>query len=209
MAPPEKDVMGARVHIDTDPPGEGEPNPPRMRPKQRSKPDVEMEPESETQEHFSKVPRSHSPGGIKLEGPGGWRMTIPHAIVIAVLAGGAATAGTAKVITDRQSETKDTLSNEARNEIKLLRKEMADMREDVLAVRNNQVDERANNKKLANYTEDSIAPIVASLRKMRVKLEFTDDAEDKAKDIEFHPVPLNPNSPQIQPKALLPAKPQL
>lgn len=206
MAPPEKDVMGARMHVESDPPGDGEPNPPRnARPKQKSKPDVELEPESETYQHKPPPKRSMSPPGLKLEGPGGWRMSVPAGLIIAVLAGGGGTAVGAKVIAERAADK----SSESVDEIKLLRKEMSELAADVRAVRAGQIDSRSADRKLANYTEDSIAPIVASLRKLSVKMEYADDADDKADDIDFHDAPLNPKSPQIQPKAMLPAKPSL
>lgn len=197
--------MGARLPAETDPPGDGEPpvGPPRR--KQPSKPQVEVEPLEETMEHSK---RSMSPGGFKLEGPGGWRMTIPHALIIAVLAGGGGTAVGAKVVSDMRT---DSASSEARDELKLLRKEMGELAGDVRIVRDGQVNARSTNKKLANYTEQSIAPIVAALRKCcSTKLEYSDDAEDVAKDIDFHPAPVaGSKAPQYQPKALIPAKPTL
>ncbi len=90
MVPPEKDVMGVRMQVRTDPP---EDDPPLRRPapraKQPSRPVVELEPESETLEHApgGKPPyvRKDSPAnGFRIEGKG-WRITMPHVALVAVL----------------------------------------------------------------------------------------------------------------------------
>ncbi len=193
--------MGVRMHIDSDPPGTGEPPPPPPRRKQPSKPQVELdsEPEAAPQQK-----RSLSPGGFKLEGPGGWRLNVPGALIIALVAGGGGTAVGAKAFANNHEA--DAAVQE---EIKLLRKEMREIAVDVRAARSSAVDNRTAFRKLANYTEESIAPVVASLRECcSVKLEY--EGDDSANSIEFHPAPAQGSkAPRFQPKATIPAKPSM
>lgn len=206
MAPPERDVMGARMHVKSDPPEDDPPlQPPRPRAKQPSRPVVELEPEAETLEHAPPKPpyvrKDSPPGGIKLEGKG-FKFSVPHAALLAILAcfGGAGVA--AKVTSSEGSDRAETLA-----ELRSIREELKGVRSDVRDVRDEQQHQRGATKKLANYVEDSLTPIVASIRKLGVKLEYS--GSDPARDVEFHAPPLGGTAPAIQPKATLPERPSL
>jgi hypothetical protein len=148
--------------------------------------------------------RKDSPaGGIKLEAPGGWKLSMPHAALLAILAcfGGAGVA--AKVA----SSSGEGDRAEVMAELRSIREELKGLRADVREVRDEQAAGRRDDKKIVNYVEDSVAPLVASLRKLGVKLEFS--GRDTARDVEFHPPPLGGTAPPIQPKAVLPERPSL
>lgn len=189
MAP--KEIMG--VTLPSEPP-------PEPRKKQASKPAVEAEPETET---LAAAGRSHSPpGGIKLEAPGGWKLSMPHAALIAILAcfGGAGVA--AKVTSDDGGDRAEMMA-----ELRSIRAELKGLRSDVREVRDEQAAGRRDDKKILTYVDGSLVPIVASLRRLGVKLEY--DGQDRARDVEFHPPPLGGAAPAVQPKAVLPERPAL
>lgn len=148
--------------------------------------------------------RSQSPaGGIRLEGPGGWKLSLPHAALLAILAcfGGGAVA--AKVTAAEGTDRAEVMA-----ELRSIREELKGLRSDVREVRDEQASARRNDKKILTYVDATITPIVASLRKLRVKLEY--DGEDRAADVEFHPTPApGSTAPPIQPRAVLPERPSL
>jgi hypothetical protein len=209
MAPPERDVMGARMHVNTDPP-KGEDDPPLQRPavraKQPSRPVVELETEAETEEHApAKAPytrKDSPPGGIKLEGMG-MRITMPHVALVAVLTTIGGWFGNKAVSKGESAELADVL-----REVRAGNKAVQDLKGDVADVREDQRKARSNDTKILNYAEDTFTPIVASLRRLGVKVDY-DGKADPARDVEFHPAPLGGNAPPIQPKATLPERPSL
>lgn len=202
---PQKDVMGVRMQVNTDPPPEDDPPLQRPRAKQPSRPTVELEPESETLEHAQPrapyVRKDSPPGGIKLEGKG-FKLSVPHAALLAILAcfGGAGVA--AKVTSSEGGDRAEMLA-----ELRSIREELKGTRSDIRDLRDEQQQARGSDKKIVSYVAASITPIVASLRKLGVKLEF--DGADPARDIEFHQAPLAGTAPPIQPKATLPERPSL
>jgi len=207
MAPPDKEIMGVRLHVNTDPPEDDPPlQQPRPRAKQPSRPVVELEPEAETLDHaVAKAPyvrKDSPPGGIKLEGPGGWKLSMPHAALLAILAcvGGAGVA--AKVTSSEGGDRAEVLA-----ELRSIREELKGTRSDIRDLRDEQQQAHGADKKIVNYVEDSLTPIVASLRKLGVKLQY--DGSDPARDVEFHQPPLGGTAPAIQPKATLPERPAL
>jgi hypothetical protein len=203
--PPEKVVMGAKMHVPTDPPEDG---PPLQRPRQPSKPTVEMEPEHETEVALAATRQPFTrkespPGGIKLEAPGGFKLSMPHAALLAILAcfGGAGVA--AKVTSNEGGDRAEMLS-----ELRSIREELKGTRSDIRDIRDEQQQQRGSNKKILNYIENSLTPIVASMRKLGVKLEYQNS--DPAQDVEFQPAPLpGSKAPPIQPRAVLPDRPNL
>ncbi|UOF77327.1 hypothetical protein [Caudoviricetes sp.] len=143
------------------------------------------------------------PGGIKLEGPGGWKVSMPHAALLAILAcfGGAGVA--AKVTSAEGGDRAEVMA-----ELRSIREELKGLRADVREVRDEQAAGRRDDRKIVNYVEDSLTPIVASMRKLGVKLEYS--GRDTASGVEFHAAPLPGSSaPAIQPKAVLPERPSL
>ena len=204
MAPPEKDVMGVRMHVNTDPP---EDDPPLHRPraKQQSRPTVEMEPEAETLEHAGGVPlygrKDSPPGGIRLEGKG-WKVTMPQAVLVALLTAIGGWFGSRVVTQNEQGDKAEVMA-----ELRSIRDELKGVRADVRDLRDEQQQQRGADKKILNYVQDSLTPIVASMRRLGVKLEYQGGDPD---DVEFHPAPM-PGSiaPPIQPKATLPDRPSL
>lgn len=203
MAPPDKDVMGVRMHVNTDPPPEDDPPLKPPRPKQRSRPEIELEPEAETVEsrRAPQARKDSPPGGIRLEGKG-WRITMPHVALVAVLTTIGGWFGSKAVSKGESVELADVLK-----EVRAGRKDVQDLKGDVADVREEQRKARGDKTKILNYTEDSLTPIVASLRKLGVKLEY--DGADVARDVEFHPAPLGGSAPAIQPKQTLPDRPSL
>ncbi len=206
MAPPDKEIMGVRLHVNSDPP---EDDPPLRRPparaKQPSRPQVELEPEAETLEHAGGkqpyVRKDSPPGGIKLEGKG-FKFSVPHAALLAILAcfGGAGVA--AKVASSEGGDRAEMLA-----ELRSIREELKGTRSDIRDIRDEQQTQRGANKKLLNYVEDSLTPIVASLRKLGVKLDYSGREPE---EVEFSPPPLaGSKAPPIQPKATLPERPSL
>ncbi len=195
MAP--KEIMGVTLPEDEPPL-----KPPR--PRQPSKPVVEVEPESETLDAAARSARKHSPaGGIKLEGPGGWKLSMPHAALLAILAcfGGAGVA--AKVTAGDGGDRAEMMA-----ELRSIRDELKGLRSDVREVRDEQAAARRDDKKIVNYVEDTVTPMVASLRKLGVKLEYV--GRDAASGVEFHQPPApGSNAPPIQPRAALPERPAL
>lgn len=153
-----------------------------------------------------KAPESRKdspPGGIRLEGPGGWRLSLPHAALLAILAcfGGAGVA--AKVASSGEGDRADMMA-----ELRSIREELKGLRSDVREVRDEQAAGRRDDKKIVNFVQDSLTPLVASVRKLGVKLEYS--GRDMASDVEFHPAPMaGSNAPPIQPKAVLPERPSL
>lgn len=204
MAPPDKDVMGVRMHVNTDPPHEDDPPLQRPRAKQRSRPEVELEPESETLESM-RAPHARKdspPGGIRLEGKG-WRITMPQAALVAVLTALGSWFTSKAISKGENAEVSDVLK-----EVRALRKDVKDLKGDVADVGEEQRKGRSDDKKILNYAEDTFTPIVASLRRLGVKLQYDGD-DDPAKSVEFHPAPLGGAAPPIQPKVALPERPSL
>lgn len=211
MAPPDKDVMGVRMHVpaNTDPPGDGGEGRP-VRAKQPSRPQVEPirvedgdapgQPAAPEKPPYSR--KESPPGGIRLEAPGGWKLSMPHAALLAILAcfGGAGVA--AKVASDSGGDRTEVMA-----ELRSIRDELKGLRSDVREVRDEQAAGRRDDKKIVNYVEGSLTPIVASLRRLGVKLEY--DGPDRARDVEFHPAPLAGTAPAVQPKSVLPERPSL
>lgn len=197
---PPKEIMG--VTLPSTPPEDDPPlRPPRAR--QPSKPVVESEPETETMSAATAPSRKHSPpGGIKLEAPGGWKLSMPHAALLAILAcfGGAGVA--AKVTSGDGGDRAEMLA-----ELRSIRDELKGLRSDVREVRDEQAAGRRDDKKILTYVDGSLVPIVASLRRLGVKLEY--DGQDRARDVEFHSPPLGGAAPAVQPKAVLPERPAL
>lgn len=205
MAPPDKDVMGVRMHVNTDPPGAGEPQPPRPRAKQPSRPQVELEPEAETLAAAGGKPpysRKDSPaGGFRIEGKG-WRITMPHVALVAVLTTIGGWFGSKAVSKGEGAEVADVLA-----EVRALRKDVKDLSGDVTDVRDEQRRARSNDGKILNYAEDTFTPLVASVRKLGVKLVY---AGREPEAVEFLPTPLpGSGAPPIQPRATLPERPSL
>ncbi len=212
MAPPEKDVMGVRMQVRTDPP---EDDPPLRRPaaraKQPSRPVVELEPESETLEHAAggKPPyvRKDSPAnGFRIEGKG-WRITMPHVALVAVLTTIGGWFGSKAVSKGESAEVADVLA-----EVRETRKDVKALKRDVKDLADEQRDARDASKKILNYTEDTFTPIVATLRNMGAKLVYDNKSGnryDPASEVDFHPPPLGGSAPSYQPKATLPERPSL
>lgn len=206
MAPPDKEVMGVRLHVNTEPPEGERPQVPRPRANQTSRPMVELEPEAETLEHAGGkspyVRKDSPPGGIKLEGRG-FKFSLPHAALLAILAcfGGAGVA--AKITSSEGGDRAEMLA-----ELRSIREEVKGVRSDVRDVRDEQEKRRKDATKILAFTQRTLTPIVASLRKLGVKLEYDGD-EDPASDVKFHQPPLGGSAPPIQPKATLPERPDL
>lgn len=217
MAPPTKDVMGVRMHVATDPPGDGgerhtrpDPPAPPVRPGPAAPPQAPPQAVDGDEPGMPGAPerppysrKQSPPGGIRLEGPGGWKLSMPHAALLAILAcfGGAGVA--AKVTSDSGGDRAEMMA-----ELRSIREELKGLRSDVREVRDEQAAGRRNDKKILNYAENTFAPIVASLRRLGVKQEY--EGSDRAAEIEFH-APPGPGStaPPIQPKAVLPERPAL
>jgi hypothetical protein len=204
MAPP-KEIMG--VTLPSAPP---EDEPPLKRPRTSAQ-EAAQRPQTPTLNDWP-VPsarptesRKDSPaGGIKLEAPGGWKLSMPHAALLANLAcfGGAGVA--AKVAsTSGEGDRAEVMA-----ELRSIREELKGLRADVREVRDEQATGRRDNKKILNYVEASVTPIVAAVRRLGVKLEYS--GRDLAGDVEFHATPMaGSNAPPIQPKAVLPERPSL
>lgn len=206
MAPPDKEIMGVRMHVNTDPPEDDPPLQQPVRRQQASRPEpAELaEQPAPTAQVAEKAPYSRKdspPGGIRIEGKG-FKLSVPHAALLAILAcfGGAGVA--AKVTSNEGSDRAEMMA-----ELRSLHEELKGVRSDIRDVRDEQQTQRGSTKKLANYIQDSVTPIVASLRKLGVKLEYS--GRDPAADVEFHTPPLGGNAPSIQPKATLPERPNL
>ncbi len=199
MAP--KEIMG--VTLPSTRPEDDPPLRQPHRPRQPSRPTVEVEPESETLDAAARSSRKHSPpGGIKLATPGGFQPYMPHAALLAILAcfGGAGVA--AKVTSDSGGDRAEMMA-----ELRSIRDELKGLRSDVREVRDEQAASRRDDRKILNYVDGSLTPIVASLRRLGVKLEY--DGQDRARDVEFHAPPLGGAAPAVQPKAVLPERPAL
>lgn len=204
MAP--KEIMG--VTLPTDPPPDDDPPPPVPPPRarQQSRPRVEdsTPPASEQPEPSAIPTRTHSPpGGIKLE-LGRHRITVSQLALVAILAsfGGAGVA--AKVVGDGKAETSDVLAElrAMRTDVKAIKRAQDDLDSEVSGA-------RSADKKILNYVDGTTTPMVASLRKLGVKLAYEGDS-DPASEVEFHPAPLQGSTaPPIQPKAVLPERPKL
>lgn len=208
MAPPDKEIMGVRLHVNTEPPGD---DPPQQRPharaKQPSRPAVELEPEAETTEHAAaaKAPyarKDSPPGGIRIEGKWG-KITMPHVALLAVLTTLGGWFGKTAISKGESAELADVL-----REVRAGRKDVQDLKGDVADVREDQRKARSNDTKILNYAEDTFSPIVASLRRLGVKVDY-DGKGDPAREVEFHPAPLGGSAPPIQPKQTLPERPSL
>lgn len=147
--------------------------------------------------------RSQSPaGGIRLEGRG-WKLTMPHVALVAILAcfGGGAVG--AKVTATEGGDRAEMMA-----ELRTIREELKGLRSDVREVRAEQTSAHADDKTILTYVDGSLKPIVASLRRLGVKLEY--EGRDRAVDVEFHASPASGSTaPPIQPKAVLPERPSL
>lgn len=141
------------------------------------------------------------PGGIRIEGHG-VRLTMPVAALVAVVTALGGWFGSKAVSKGESAEVSDVLT-----EVRLMRKDVKDLSGDVADVRDEQRKARANNTKILNYAEDTFTPIVASLRKLGVKLEYSGREPE---EVEFNPPPMaGSKAPPIQPKATLPERPTL
>lgn len=141
------------------------------------------------------------PGGISVQGKG-WKITMPHVALVAVLTTIGGWFGSKAVSKGESAEVSDVLT-----EVRLMRKDVKDLSGDVADVRDEQRKARSNNAKILNYAEDTFTPIVASLRKLGVKLEYSGREPE---EVEFNPPPMaGSKAPPIQPKATLPERPSL
>jgi hypothetical protein len=146
--------------------------------------------------------RKDSPaGGISVQGKG-WKITMPHVALVAVLTTIGGWFGSKVVSKGESAEVSDVLT-----EVRLMRKDVKDLSGDVADVRDEQRKARSNNTKILNYAEDTFTPIVASLRKLGVKLDYSGREPE---EVEFSPAPMaGSKAPPIQPKATLPERPSL
>lgn len=128
---------------------------------------------------------------------------MPVAALISVVTALAGWFGSKAISKGESAEISDVLT-----ELRSVHKDVKDLSGDVADVRGEQRKARGDKTKILNYAEDTFTPIVASLRKMGVKLDY-DGKADPARDIEFHPAPLGGSAPPIQPKATLPERPSL
>jgi hypothetical protein len=201
--PPEKTVMGTRMHVDTDPPTERRGTEPDRR---QAAPKPASPPHADDGDAAGRPPYSRKespPGGIRLEGRG-WRVTMPAAALVAVVTAVGGWFTSRAVSKGESAEVADVLS-----EVRELRKDVKGLRRAVDDVREEQTEARANDKKILNYAEGTFAPIVASLRQLGVKLTYLGN-DDPARDLDFHPAPLpGSGAPPIQPRAALPERPSL
>lgn len=148
--------------------------------------------------------RSRSPaaGMIRVEGKG-WKLTMPHVALVAVLTTLGGWFGKEAASKGEQAELGDVL-----REVKAMRKDLADVRGDLADVREEQRKARGNDRKLLTYVDDTVTPMIASLRRLGVRLGY--EGEDRAADVEFHPAPAaGSTAPPIQPRAVLPERPSL
>jgi hypothetical protein len=139
------------------------------------------------------------PGGIKLE-VGKHRVTVSQLALVAVLTTLGGWFGKDAISKGEQAELGDVLT-----ELRAVRKDVRDLKGDVGDVREDQRKARSANTKILNYVEDSLTPVFASLGKLGVKFQFARQPEP----VEFHQPPLGGAAPPIQPKALIPERPQL
>lgn len=181
MTPP-KEIMGVTL------PSEPPPAPPRPAPEPPAPP--------------PSLRKDSPAGGIKIQGKG-WHISMPHVALVAVLTTLGGWFGKDAVSKGERAELGDVL-----REVKALRKDVANVRGDVADLAEEQRKARGNDRKLLAYVDESLKPMVASLRKLGVKLTY--EGDDRAADVEFHPPP-GPGStaPPVQPRAALPERPQL
>lgn len=197
-----KYVLGTEVPSLPPAPEDG---PPLVPPRRRaSAPESVDESSPELAPRASRVAPERSlspPGGIKIAGPGGWSISLPQVALVAILTAAGTWFGS-KAVTEKSD------SAEVASELRLLRKEMAELKDDVRAVRAEQVDGRTADKAIVSYVTGTVTPIVASLRKCcGVKLEFE---RGDPFIVEFHEPPhVGSGAPSTQPKAVLPSKPNL
>jgi hypothetical protein len=128
---------------------------------------------------------------------------MPHAALLAILAcfGGGAVA--AKVTATEGGDRAEMMA-----ELRTIRDELKGLRSDVREVRAEQTSAHADDKTILTYVDGSLTPIVASLRRLGVKLEY--EGRDRAGGVEFHAAPAaGSTAPPIQPKAVLPEPPRL
>jgi hypothetical protein len=145
---------------------------------------------------------STPPGAIKFEGRG-FKFTLPHLALVAILGVVGGGSAVAKIASDKATDTSEVMA-----ELRTIGAEVKGLRQDVRDIRDEQNNARLGSKATVRYVKTSLAPLVASLRKLGVKLEY-DGSEDPAKDVEFHAPPLGGTAPPIQPKATLPEPPRL
>jgi hypothetical protein len=147
------------------------------------------------------------PGGtIAIHGKG-WRITMPHVALTALLATLGTWFGKDVIQKGEQAELADVLT-----ELREVRKDVKGLKVDVAENADEPTTRRNADRKVLNYVEETVTPVVASLRRLGVKLAYdgVDYDKDKASEVEFHAEP-GPGStaPPIQPKAVLPKRPQL
>jgi hypothetical protein len=147
-------------------------------------------------------PRKDSPPGgtIAIHGKG-WKITMPHVALVAVLTTLGGWFGKDAISKGEQAELGDVLT-----ELRAVRKDVRDLKGDVGDVRDDQRKARSSDTKILNYVEDSLTPVFASLGKLGVKFQF---AGRQPEPVEFHQPPLGGAAPPIQPKAVIPERPQL
>jgi hypothetical protein len=147
--------------------------------------------------------RKDSPaGGFRIESKWG-RISVTQVALVAILAAIGSWYGSKAVSKGESTELADVLQ-----EVRAGRKDVHDLKGDVADIREEQRKARSNDTKILNFAEDTFTPMVASLRKLGVKIDY-DGKSDPARDIEFHPAPLGGSAPPIQPKATLPERPSL
>jgi hypothetical protein len=145
------------------------------------------------------------PGGIKIQrdAKGTLSITMPQVALVAVLGTLGGIFGTKAISKGDEGDRAEMMA-----ELRSIREEIKGLRSDVRDVRDEQAAGRRDAKKIVNYVQDSLTPLVASVRRLGVKLEYS--GRDFAGDVEFHPEPMaGSNAPPIQPKAVLPERPSL
>lgn len=174
-------------------PPEGDPPLQPPRPRQTSKPRVEAEWDNEGADP-AETPGTRKlspPGGIKLEGPG-WRVNVSQMALVALLAGSGG-AGVAATVTGRDNAA--------------LAEELRGLREDVTTLRKELREARADNRAVLAYTRESVTLLGQTVRELGAKVET---ATGPLPPLELHPAPMpGSHAPRVQPRATLPAPPEL
>lgn len=143
------------------------------------------------------------PQGIAIHGKG-WKVTVPAAALVAVVTAIGSWFGSRAVAKHESADIGDVIT-----EVRELRRDVKGLRRAVDGVAEEQADARAADRKILNYATDTFTPLVASMRKLGVKLQYA-GGDDPAKEVEFHSAPLpGSNAPPIQPKVALPERPVL
>lgn len=166
---------------------------------------AEEEPDTKAETPSAKRSQSPAAGTIRIEGKG-FKITMPHVALVAVLTTLGTWFGKDAITKGEHAEVADVL-----HEVRGLRNDVKGLKSDVADVAEEQRKGRAADKKVLNFAEDSLTPIVASLRRLGVKLLYDSrTGYDPAGEIEFHPAPApGSTAPPVQPKATLPERPAL